>query len=647
MCGIAGIYSLNGSPIPEISQKLALMNSLQKHRGPDGEGIWINNTGSAGLAHVRLSVIDLQGARQPMKDSRNALVFNGEIYNYKNLRSQLSDSIFNTKGDTEVLLKGFSKWGYKLPDYLRGMFAFAIYTQENQELFCVRDRFGIKPFYYTINNDTFYFASEIKALLPFVDAIETNQEALNEYLNFQLVMGKNTLFKNIQELKPGFTLKVTNGKIIKERYWNVYFEPDFSHTEKFFEEKLSYLIEDSVKAHLESDVEIGAYVSGGIDSSALGIIASKMSSYSMKAFTARFDLGAEYDESQYAKMVANESGMDLKLQDLGEMDFLSDIDKIIYHLDYPQAGPGCFPQYEVSKLAAQHCKVVIGGQGGDEIFGGYARYLVAYFEQCIKGAIEGRLNNGNFVVTYESIIPNLQSLDRYKPMIQEFWRTGLFEPLDKRYFHLINRMNSVDGLINTENFGDFDPFASFLKVFSGENVKKASYFDLMTHFDFKTLLPALLQIEDRVSMAHGLESRVPFLDHHLIEFAATIPADVKFKNGELKRMLKIVFKDLLPKAVLNRKDKMGFPVPFSNWMQTSLNEYFLDIFHSSSFKSRHIFNVETIIKKIQSEGTFSRSYWGILSLELWMRNFHDKDWSFKTLIKTKEINSQINYLEVP
>ena len=211
--------------------------------------------------------------------------------------------------------------------------------------------------------------------------------------------------------------------------------------------------------------------------------------------------------------------------------------------------------------------MILGGQGGDEIFGGYTRYLIAYFEQCIKAAIDGTMHSGNFVVTYESIIPNLVALRNYKPLLQEFWRDGLFEDLDARYFRLINRAPHLDGEVDFDALGDYSPFETFQEIFNGDNVGHESYFDKMTHFDFKTLLPALLQVEDRVSMAHGLESRVPLLDHALVELAATIPADVKFKDGTMKHVFKQATRSLVPDAIAERKDKMGFPVPLHEWMR--------------------------------------------------------------------------------
>ena len=288
----------------------------------------------------------------------------------------------------------------------------------------------------------------------------------------------------------------------------------------------------------------------------------------MAAFNGRFARSG-FDESAYAAEVATAADIDLFQVDITESDFVDRIEDVIYHLDYPVAGPGSFPQFVVSELAADHRKVVLGGQGGDEIFGGYVRYLIAYFEQCIKGAIEGTMHSGNFVVTYESIIPNLGTLREYKPLLKDFWRQGLFDELDARYFRLINRASDLEDEIDWELLGPYSPFETFRSVFNGDNVGKEAYFDSMTHFDFKTLLPALLHVEDRVSMAHGLESRVPFLDHPLVELAATMPANVKFTDGNLKHVFKSAFGARLPDSVRSRRDKMGFPVPLHDWLRSS------------------------------------------------------------------------------
>jgi asparagine synthase (glutamine-hydrolysing) len=635
MCGIAGVFSMNGQPLQRLEPVMRVMNRLQAHRGPDGEGFWQHKNQHAGLAHVRLSIIDLDAGSQPMHDgSGNWIAYNGEIYNYIELRKELGLHNFRTHSDTEVILQAYRKWGRECVNHLRGMFAFALWDEQEQELFCARDRFGIKPFYYTITAGIFYFASEIKALMPFVTEIATDMDGLRDYLTFQFCMHGKTLFKSVNELLPGHIMQVRQGHEPRpERYWNVYYHLDFHHTEQYFQEKLHDLWQDSVKMHLRSDVPVGAYVSGGLDSSSIAAAASRgPMGQDMMGFTGKFaNYGPEYDESHHARTVASENGFPLLDLDITCADFIANIEKVIYHLDYPVAGPGSFPQYMISSLAAKHRKVVLGGQGGDEIFGGYTRYLIAYFEQCIKSAIEGKTRQGSYVVTYESIIPNLTALRQYKPMLKEFWRDGLFDDMDHRYFRLINRAPHLGDEIRWEVLGDYSAFDSFKQTFHGDNVHHESYFDLMTHFDFKTLLPALLQVEDRMSMAHGLESRVPLLDHALVECAATIPSNIKFANGDMKHIFKKVIQPYLPDSIVNRKDKMGFPTPLTDWMRGEAREFVTDIFSTQQARSRSFVDNSKVASKLGQESKFGRNGWGLLSLELWQRQFHDRQSYFQSL----------------
>lgn len=637
MCGISGIINIKEDNIPYLNRKLDVMNKLLSHRGPDDEGIWIHQNNFCGLAHRRLSIIDLSSGKQPMTDANgNWIVLNGEIYNYIELKQELKYKYsFKTTSDTEVILAAYTAWGKDCVKKLRGMFAFAIWDETNHKLFCSRDRFGIKPFYYTICKDVFYFASEIKALLPFIDEIETDLDGLKDYLVFQFTLADKTLFKNIKQLLPAHSLEIKNSTLQFEKYWEVNYTIDWEHTKSYFQNKVRELIEDSVKVHLRSDVPVGAYLSGGIDS-------SLMASYTrinqpdseIKAFNGKFSLSKDYDESGYAREVAEKYNLNLFEIDIKSQDFIDNIHKVIYHLDYPVAGPGSFPQFMVSKTAGKNLKVVLGGQGGDEIFGGYARYLLAYFEQCIKGAIDGSMNSGKFIVTYESIIPNLGTLKEYVPLMKEFWSNGLFDERDKRYFKLVNRANTLTSEINWELLEPYSAFDSFKSIFWQNNVQKESYFDSMTHFDFKTLLPALLHVEDRMSMAHGLESRVPLLDHPLVEFAATLPANIKFENGELKHLLKIAFSDIIPEKIVKRKDKMGFPVPLSEWIKGDLFEFVNDTFSGEKAKRREYLNPNFKIQTLLSEDLkFNRKIWGLLSLEIWQQTFHDKALYYKNLIK--------------
>jgi asparagine synthase (glutamine-hydrolysing) len=614
------------------------MNGLIAHRGPDGSGSWIHLDEHVGFAHRRLSIIDLDTGDQPMTDgSGNWITYNGEVYNYLELRRELGGD-FRTSSDTEVVLRAYGRWGPACLDRFKGMFAFALWDEREQTLFCARDRFGIKPLYYAVVEGVLYFASEIKALVPFLPSIETDIDALKDYLSFQFCLGGKTLFKGVSELPPGHFLRVRNGVVEVRRYWEVFYEPDFSLSTNDFRERTRELVEASVSLHLRADVPVGAYVSGGFDSSVIASLASHSGGSDFLGFTGKFDAGEAYDESRYARDLAAERGFTLHEVLIGEQDFLDSIERVVYHLDQPVAGPGSFPQFVVSRHAARHRKVLLGGQGGDEIFGGYARYLIAYFEQCIKGAIDGTMRSGNFVVTYESIIPNLTALQGYKPLLQEFWQEGLFDDLDRRYFRLVNRANHLGDEMRWELLGDYSPFDSFRDVFHGANVGKESYFDSMTHFDFKTLLPALLQVEDRVSMAHGLESRVPLLDHEIVELAATIPADIKFEGGHMKHVLKQALGDVLPASIRDRDDKMGFPVPFQDWISRpgDVRDFVNDMLASDAANGRALIDNRKVLAGLSDEPRYGRKIWGLLCLELWQRSFHDKESTFKGLAR-KEV----------
>lgn len=636
MCGIAGIRSLSVFPVQRLGSSLKAMNKLIAHRGPDGEGEWKRSDNSVGFVHRRLSIIDLSdSAAQPMRGNDGSVItYNGEIYNYKELRLALSPHWdFKSSSDTECILAAYAHHGDTCLDHLRGMFAFAIWDEQKRRLFCARDRFGIKPFYYCVVEGGFYFASEAKALLPFLPSISTNQEALAEYLTFQYTIGEKTLFEGIHQLLPGHALAIENGKLRVWRYWDVNYEVDWDHSPAYFSKRLRELLDESLALHLRSDVPVGSYVSGGIDSSLLHILANQNGSNSPLGFHGRFTEFQGYDESAYAHAAVARSGGTLHVADITAADFKAHIRDVIYHLDFPIAGPGSFPQYMVSKLAAQHLKVVLGGQGGDEVFGGYARYVVAYFEQCVKAAIDGSYHNGNYVVTIESIVPNLGLLREYKPLMKEFWREGLFDPMDQRYFRLVDRSTDMRDEVDWGALDRRKVFEDFATIFNNpSNVRKEAYFDKMTHFDFKCLLPALLQVEDRMSMAHGLESRVPLLDHPLVEFAATIPADVKFKSGNMKHMIKTEYAHDLPPEILNRRDKMGFPVPLKEWFDGELRSFVEEIFQGMAEKHRPYMNAKAVLANLGKEARFSRKTWGLLGLELWHQEFHDQAEKYRAMI---------------
>ncbi len=634
MCGIGGIFSFSDKPISGLPHQLDVMNHIQQHRGPDDHSFWIHPNHHLGFAHQRLSIIDLENGRQPMSDALGHTVcYNGEIYNYLELKQECADYPFQTTSDTEVILAAYYKWGERCVDHFRGMFAFALWDENKQRLFCARDRFGIKPFYYARVGSKLFFASEMKTLLPFLPDLETDLDALSDYLAFQFCLGEQTLFKGVQQLMPAHTLTIQRGSLAVRKYWEVHYTLDFDHTPKYFHEKLHGLLSDSVALHTRSDVPIGAYISGGVDSAIVASLAAEKGAR-LVSFNGRFCEGNHYDESGYARAQAKKIGISLFETVMTSADFVDTIDKVIYHLDQPVAGPGSFAQYHVSRLAAEKCKVVLGGQGGDEIFGGYTRYLIAYFEQCIKAAIDGNSKNGRFIVTYESIIPQLCALKNYKPLLKEFWKEGLFDSLDKRYFRLIYRGKTLSDEINWDQLpGGHDPFKRFQNIFHANNVDKESYFDSMTHFDFKTLLPALLHVEDRMGMAHGLESRVPLVDHRVVEFAATMPSNIKFENGKMKRVLLEAMNREICQEIRSRDDKMGFPVPLTEWAQGELKDFIHDIFRSERVKQRPYMNQKALLRNLNNEGQFGRKLWGLLSLELWHRNFHDRHETFKNMVK--------------
>ncbi len=637
MCGIAGLVALDQRPIPGLTHKLQVMNELLAHRGPDDDGIWQTENAAAGLAHRRLSILDVSREGHQPFTGRNetVVVHNGEVYNYLELRAELESSWrFRSGTDTEVILAAYDRWGVDCVDHFRGMFAFAIW--DGDRLFAARDRLGIKPFYFTTVGQDFAFASEVKALLPFLPEVETDADALAEYLIFQYPISNRTLFRHVTQLLPGYTLTVERGQVRTRRYWDVRYEPDFSQTAERSAEQLRALMDESVELHLRSDVPVGSYVSGGIDSSLVAILASRTGAASGDLFHGKFSEYPSCDESEHAGAVATKIHGTLHQVDMNADDFERTIERVIYHLDYPVAGPGSFPQYMVSALAARQVKVVLGGQGGDEIFGGYARYLIAYFEQCIRAAIDGTYRDGHFVVTAESIVPNLGVLREYKPLIAQFWGDGLFGPIDERYFRLVDRSNDIADEIDWTQLDRGRVFEEFLTIFNNpDNVDKTAYFDKMTHFDFKCLLPGLLQVEDRMSMAHGLESRVPLLDHPLIEFMATVPADVKFKDGQMKHLLKETFTPDLPPSLLERRDKMGFPVPLQQWTQgpkAPLRDFVNDLFRSTAARSRAFVDANAVIAHLDDERPFGRKLWGLMSLELWNQCFHDRAAEYRALL---------------
>jgi len=629
MCGLVAILTA-GRSLVDREGVLRSMLSRIAHRGPDGEGN-VHILEQALLGHCRLAIIDLVHGAQPMQsvDRRYTLVFNGEIYNYLELRQTLIQQghSFDTFSDTEVLLKLLIQEGTEAVRRLNGMFSFVFHDREHNRWIAARDPFGIKPLYFSSVDNELLFASEIKALLAHsaVDAKRDNT-ALHQYLSLQFCLDERTLFSGIYKVKPGYYF-TGHGNAIEKKvcYWDTNYQIDHYHTEEYFVDRLRATLEDSIRLQIRSDVPLGCYLSGGIDSSLVSTLTSQYLDTPTPMFHGRFTEGMAYDESEYAKAVVASTGGIYHEVVPTALNFVDYLPNLIYALDEPLAGPGLFPQFAVSKLARGHVKVVLGGQGGDEIFGGYARYLVGYLEQAIKGAIFETKEEGRHLVTLDSIIPQLPLLKQYHPLLANFWNKGLFEDMDARYFHLIDRSQGLSKLLHSDTLASFNNgelFAEFQNVFNHPDTQ--SYINKMTHFDQKTLLPALLQIEDRVSMAVSLESRVPLLDTRIVDLVTTMPPPLKFQGGQAKHILKKTIRNLLQSKVLDRKDKMGFPVPLKEWMSGGpVRDFIGDTLLSQSSLQRGIYKPESLQNMMVHQGVGGRQIWGALSLELWHQRFID------------------------
>jgi asparagine synthase (glutamine-hydrolysing) len=630
MCGICGIHFADRSRTPE-PEAIAAMAAALRHRGPDDEGVEVDR--NVGLGHTRLSILDLSSAgHQPMHspDGRYRIVFNGEIYNYRELRAELEGQgeRFVSQTDTEVLLRLYERIGESCVDRLVGMFAFAIWDARERRLFAARDHFGVKPFYYAAGDGWLVFASEIKALFrsgllqPALD-----DHGLADYVNFQFCLGDKTLFRNVKKLMPGHTLTVDASRGVRiRRYWELDFTVDGGHDEDYFREQLRERIMDAVALQLRADVPLGAHLSGGLDSSVVASAAAHHLGGPLRVFTGAFREGRRYDETAYARLVAAHIGAEAHEVYPTPADFVDTLPRLLYFMDEPAAGPGLFAQYCVSRLARQHVTVVLGGQGGDETFGGYTRYLIAYLEECIKGGIRGTQHEEDerYVVTLESILPNLRQLQGYEPLLTHFWAGGVFGGAADRYLRLIDRSDGLREYLDPDllpRAADYDPIEAYREAFLAPRC--GSLINRMTWFDMQTLLPALLQVEDRTSMAVGLESRIPLLDHRVVELVASMPPKVKYRGGRSKYIFREAMQDLVPRDVAARGDKMGFPVPLQEWYhEEPVRSFVADTLLAPS--TRHFFaGPRKIDEVVDRERPYGRGTWGLTCLELWRRTFLD------------------------
>jgi asparagine synthase (glutamine-hydrolysing) len=626
MCGLVALLNRDG--LPADGALLTRMAERIAHRGPDDEGLHID--GPVGLFHKRLAIIDLVSGHQPMTLEHVTGVFNGEIYNFVELREELRarGHRFATTSDTEVMLRAYVEYGVDFVKHLNGMFAFVLLDARAGRLVAGRDHFGIKPLYYFANERVLVYASEIKALLahPAVQA-RVCAQGMQDYATFQFTLGDTTLFDGIHKVPPAHlhVVNLRSPALHVERYWEPQFAFALDRSEREVTEELRALIDDSVRLQMRSDVPVGTYLSGGLDSSTVTMAASHHAGEPLKTFTGAFREGPEYDESRYAQLVAKAAGARSFVIYPTEDEFVAYLPKLVYHMDEPAAGPGLFPQYMVARLAKEHVKVCLGGQGADEIFAGYARYSVAYLEQAMKAAIHGESEEGGLAIPLEGMANSLSLLKQYAPMVKRFLQSGVFGPMARRYFRLVDRTEGMQELFSPDFRAALDlerQFERFREIF--ERPATPSYFDRMTYFDMMTSLPALLQVEDRVSMAVSLESRVPLLDRRIVDLMATIPPGIKFKAGEVKYLFKRAVGTLLPPQVLARTDKMGFPVPLQQWARGKARDFFADTLLSRACRERGVFDVGAVRRLIQEDQAYGRALWGVLQLELWYQQFIDR-----------------------
>ncbi len=627
MCGFVAIVEQGAGAVrPTLLQAMA---DTLTHRGPDGEGRHVD--GKVGLAHKRLSIIDVDHGQQPMHDPQDDLwvVFNGEIYNFVELQQEIRarGRTLQTRCDTEVLLHLYALEGEAFVERLNGMFAFFLYDRRRQRALVARDHFGIKPLYYHLSPERLIYASEIKAIVrhPAVQAAP-DWARVHDYVTFQHGVDDGTMFRGVHKVLPGHLQRIdlASGNVTTRRFWEPTYTVDTSLSEADALEQLDALVQDAVRLQVRSDVPVGAHLSGGLDSSLVTTLAAPLCEAPFPAFHGCFDAGPQFDETNYAAAVAYNAGVELVKVPIDGSCFADTLPRLVWFMDEPVAGPGLYPQYEVSRVAAQRVKVALGGQGGDELFCGYTRYLVAYLEQALRGAIYQNNEEGEHIVSLTSILPNLPFLEQYVPMLRRFWSRGLFESPDRRYFSLLDRS---DGQMDVFT-GDFRAahdteavFARFQAVFHHPQTK--SYISKMRNFDRVASLPALLHVEDRVSMSVSLESRVPLLDHRIADLLDRLPPRVLFGGGHLKHLLRTVASSRLPASVAARKDKMGFPFPLDDWLRGQSNEFVHDVLLSKRCVERGLIDRAAVSRLLERRDPFSRKLWGLMNLELWFRTFID------------------------
>lgn len=631
MCGIAGKIYLDGqTPVdPALIQR---MTDVIAHRGPDGEGKYVK--GAVGLGHRRLSIIDLRptGA-QPMcnEDKTVWIVFNGEIYNYPELRAELIQKghQFVSTSDTEVIVHLYEEFGQECVKRLRGMFAFAIWDEKKRELFLARDRVGIKPLYFTNTGKALLFGSEIKSLLVDSDVErEVNLRAIDRFLTYYYLPGNETLLKGIFKLEPGHHLTISGGKITKNRYWDLEFNPAnrWANIEEAVEE-LQSLLSRTVKDHMISDVPVGVLASGGVDSTGVLRHAAEHSTQPINTFTVGFSGATFADERPFARMASKKFGTIHHDLTVTAKDFRDFLPRYVSHMEEPVCEPPAISLYFVSKLARETgVKVLLSGEGGDEAFAGYPKYRNLMVMERLKAAFgpaRGLLSSG------------LKMMELVKGQDNRHYRNAIPLPLSEYYFGLAatpeTPFNRGKSSLYTTDFaskvrGEIS-HSPTREMFS--RVAGKSHLSQMLYVDTNSWLPDDLLVKaDKMTMATSVELRVPLLDHQVLEFGASLPDEFKVKGKSCKRVLRLALQDSVPNEILTRK-KAGFPLPYDQWLKSELKDFVNDTMLSSTaglnryFKREELQKMLTRQQETSSQGKaqhaldYSREIFSLMVLELW------------------------------
>jgi asparagine synthase (glutamine-hydrolysing) len=597
-----------------------------RHRGPDDEGIY--SAPQVGLGHRRLSIIDLSTGHQPLsnEDGTIWIVFNGEIYNFAELRNFLLSKghVFTTKTDTEVIVHLYEQLGTGCLEKLRGMFAFAIWDENRRTLFAARDRVGIKPFYYHLSNHSLVFASEIKAILadPEVDR-EIAPEMIDRFLTFSYLPGEETLFKQVRKLPPGAFLLHRDGQTEVHHYWDLTFiKPARSPSLVEAEKQLIDLLAEAVESHMIADVPIGVLLSGGVDSTAVLGFAAERTQKEVSTFTVGFSEPGVTDERPYARLAARTYGSRHYEMTISAADFAAFLPNYVWHMEEPVCEPPAVALYYVSKLARSHVKVLLSGEGGDEAFAGYPNYRNLLWLERLKRAFSPFNGAAAAGLSLVSSLFHSQRAARYAPLMKAQFPDYYYSRTSSPYR---NAVGGLRGLYHPEYARSIDrehtvePLRRLHAAIGGH-----STLNQMLYLDSKTWLPDDLLIKaDKMTMANSVELRVPLLDHKVLEFAASLPDNFKVRGFTTKYILKTALGRRVPKEILNRR-KVGFPVPYARWLRADLKDWVREVLLDPSTLARGYFEKSGIARLIsdnQRSGTYSKEIFSLSVLELWHREF--------------------------